>query len=334
MPPEIRLKVYELIVGGNQRVHIKSDLDNIEIPHTIIPCSDHGSAGCFPKILRCSRPDDLQTSTHCQGAALFSQILCPSYEASHANRQSVIVSYDMQTGKQQTATNNVTSNEQSALCQDRIPYTGRMLDLRLLRTCRQIYGEARSVLYHSNTFVFLNCPTFAAYFGLVFPEEVNLPRSTEPNRLRAIQAMTKVELHSQIGHENFLDLLSTSRLIRTGLGCLTSLANLELNLAIFYIGGDLPWWWIDDYMFSKPSSLRKLVVDVQDIDMGMALARRIDDSRILAPGDHKLDSAKELMRRMLKQEGFRDTRERFWPFSETAASKAKGEEMGEPFART
>lgn len=89
------------------------------------------------------------------------------------------------------------------------------------------------MLYHSNTFVFLAFATFAVYFGFAAPNQVYLPRSTERNRLRAVQAMTRVELHGQVGDKDFPDSFSASRLIRAGLGCLTSLPSLELNLEIF-----------------------------------------------------------------------------------------------------
>ncbi|CAD6580471.1 MAG: hypothetical protein ASARMPREDX12_009577 [Alectoria sarmentosa] len=287
MPPEIRLQVYELIVGGSQRVHITSDLMNF-MAYTIIPCSDHSSAGC----LRKSSPNPTSTwvPMHCQGTASFSRLLCARYEASHANRQSTTVSYNMQTGKKQVAT-NVTSNPESALSLDGATCAGREQDLRLLRTCRQIYDEARLVLYHSNTFVFLSFATFAAYFGLIAPTQVYPPRATKPNRMRAIQAMTKIEIHGQVVESQMLNFLSASRLIRTGLGYLTSLTSLELNLEVSDCAETEGLYWrIDDCMFSKPSSLRKLVVDVRSFYIK----------------EEKLGIAEELMLRMLKQEGFYD----------------------------
>ncbi len=307
--------IYELVVGSGQRIYIKSDLDNI-IASTIIPCRDHGSAGCLPKIAPNSASENPQN--HCQGTGLFSQMLCASYEASHAVRQSTTVSHDMQTGEQQIATKNVTSNDQSTLDEDDdhstlyeegLSCAGRPQDLRILRTCRQIYYEARPVLYDSNTFVFFSFATFAAYFGLVSPNQLYMPRSTEPNRLRAIQSMTKVELHGQVGGPPMLDFLSASRLIRMGLGCLTSLTSLELNLSFFNNIDILRMSQIDDCMFSKPSSLRKLVIDVQSFDPFMLRPVQafelVDEAR-------KLEAAEELVRRILKQEGYGDKTESFW----------------------
>ena len=300
MPLELRLEIYELVVGGSQRVYVKSDLNNT-IPRTIIPCSDHGSAGCLPRVVPDSSPPRYPQK-HCQGTVIFSHMLCASYEAGHATRQSTSISYDMQTGKQQIATTNLTSN-QSTLCKHGDTCAGCAQDLWLLRTCRQIYDEARRVLYRSNTFVFLDFPTFAAYFGLIAPTQVCMPRSTEPNRLRAIQSMTKVELHGRVGGNDSLDFLWTSRLVRMGLGCLTSLTSLELNLKFPGSRSAISQWRIDDCMFSKPSSLRKLVVDLQYPNTSMR--RRWRKLKFVDEG-YKLEAAEELMRQMLKENGFRD----------------------------
>lgn len=299
--------VYELIVGDNQRFHIASDLDNI-VARRLSPCSAHSSAGCL--LVASPSPLLYNLQIDSQGPRYIFQMPYASYEANHVNRQSIAVSHDMQTGKQQITAKIVASNDQFALCQDKATCASHVQDLRLLRTCRQIYDEARSVLYQRNTFVFPSFASFAAYFGLITPHSLYAPRSTEPNRLRAIQAMTKVELHGQIG-EGYLDFLSASRLIRTGLGCLTSLTSLELNLGLGVCRSDTP---VDDCMFSKPSSLRKLVVSVQDFDTGQERPARLDrkESSCFATEEQKLDTAEELMRRILKQEGFRDRTEYFW----------------------
>ena len=328
MPPEIRLQVYELIVGGSQRVHITSDLMNF-MAYTIIPCSDHSSAGC----LRKSSPNPTSTwvPMHCQGTASFSRLLCARYEASHANRQSTTVSYNMQTGKKQVAT-NVTSNPESALSLDGATCAGREQDLRLLRTCRQIYDEARLVLYHSNTFVFLSFATFAAYFGLIAPTQVYPPRATKPNRMRAIQAMTKIEIHGQVVESQMLNFLSASRLIRTGLGYLTSLTSLELNLEVSDCAETEGLYWrIDDCMFSKPSSLRKLVVDVRSFYISTQRHGRFPIKADQWPlsEEEKLGIAEELMLRMLKQEGFCDKTVSFWrPHESSASDVADGGMLG------
>lgn len=326
MPPEIRLQVYELIVGGSQRVHITSDLMGF-MAYTIIPCSDHSSAGCLPK----SSPNPTSTwvPMHCQSTASFSHLLCAPYEASHPNRQSTTVSYDMQTGKKQVIT-NVASNQQSAMSPDRATCAGRVLDLRLLRTCRQIYDEARLVLYHSNTFVFLGLATFAAYFGLIAPTQVYPPRAAEPNRMRAIQAMTKIKIHGQVRESHNLNFLSASRLIRTGLGCLSSLTSLELNLEVSDCAETEGLWWrIDDCMFSKPSSLRKLVVDVRSFYISKERRGRllIKESQWSLSEEDKLGIAEELVLRMLKQEGFCDKTESFWRHHESSAFDVADEGM-------
>ena len=308
--------IYELVVGVDQRIYITSDLENI-IASTIIPCKDHSSAGCLPKIAPNSASGDPQN--HCQGTGSFSQMLCTSYEANYAVRQSTSVSHDTQTGEQQIATNNVTPDDQSFLFEDDDQFTlhghdifcaGHLQDLRILRTCRQIYYEARSVLYDSNTFVFFSFATFAAYFGLVTPNQVYMPRSTEPNRLRAIQSMTKVELHGQVGGPRLLDFLAASRLIRMGLGCLTSLTSLELRILAFFNDVDiLRMSKIDDCMFSKPSSLRKLVVDVKSFDPLML--RQLPVLGFIGEA-RKPEAAEEFVRRILKEEGHSDKTESFW----------------------
>ena len=56
----------------------------------------------------------------------------------------------MQTGKQQTTTNDVQTYNNSALYQDRATGAGRWQDSRLLRSCRQICDEARWVLHRTD----------------------------------------------------------------------------------------------------------------------------------------------------------------------------------------
>ena len=47
IPYEIRHMIYELVVGVDQQIHIKSNLGRCHIPMSIIPCSDHSSAACL-----------------------------------------------------------------------------------------------------------------------------------------------------------------------------------------------------------------------------------------------------------------------------------------------
>ena len=237
----------------------------------------------------------------------------------------------MQNGKQQITTNDVTSYNKSALYLDRATGAGRWQDLRLLRTCRQIYDEARCVLYGKNKFVFLGFASFAGYFGIVPANQVSLPRSTKPNRLRAIHLMTQIEIQGQIGDSKkpseYPDFLSATRLIRTGLDCLTSLTSLELKLEILGDGEVLSKWRIDDCIFSKPPTLRKLTIAVQagvtKLDSSVQRLRKFRrtlPSRTLPTEDDKLEIAKELMRRLLRQEGSGDKTEYIWRFDETVAS--------------
>ena len=164
--------------------------------------------------------------------------------------------------------------------------------------------RARLVQYHSNTFVFLNFAAVSAYFGLATLDQVHLPRSTEPNRLRAVQAMTKQELHGQVGDEDFLDNLLASRLIRTELGCLTGLASLELDLS--NVDPDHgPWQWkINHSKFSKPSPLKKLVVDVRKTSVERLEQSIANESKMLAIKEDKLDIVVGLVRRIIQEEGF------------------------------
>lgn len=187
-----------------------------------------------------------------------------------------------------------------------------MQDARLIRTCRQIYDEARSVLYLRNTFEFLCLAAFATYFGLQAPDQVHISRSTERHRLRAIQAMTKVKVRIA-GSNLYPTFLSTSRLIRAGLGCLTNITSFELclgNLDIIEAQPEL--MMIDDSMFSKPPSLRKLVVGVRKSDLYLDGPQTEQD---------QLDIAKELVRRILKQKDFSDTVELFRRLKNTPASR-------------
>ena len=177
-----------------------------------------------------------------------------------------------------------------------------------------MYYEARSVLYQSNTFVFPGLATFATYFGLVFPRDMDdscfyISRSTDPYRLRAIHAMTRLEIDVTISSRVGFSFLSASRLIRAGLGCLVSLTSLELMLSNSTIDGD---WIIDDSMFSKPSSLKKLLVGVRILDLtidGIPLwGMSIKDAEHIGS---------ELVHRICcKQEGFSDTKELLWSYNE------------------
>ena len=188
-------------------------------------------------------------------------------------------------------------------------------DLRLLRTCRQIYYEARSVLYQSNTFVFLSFPTFSDYIGLVAPSSIDkscfkVSRSTEPDRLRAIHAMKKIEIH---GIVDGIDFLWASRLIRAGLGCLTSLTSLKLNLKTTDCISSQQTWMIDDSMFSKSTSMEKLLIDVKmfgrfEWTVGSLEWRMIQEQA-------RLISLK-LVHQISKQEGFSDVARSFWSWDE------------------
>ena len=184
-------------------------------------------------------------------------------------------------------------------------------NVELLQTCRQVYYEARSVLYQNTTFVFACLATYAAYFGLSAPSGVHLSRSTEPHRLRAFQAMTKVELRGIVGQNPCLDFLSTTRLIRASLGCLTSLVSFELGLQLQGATGELRKWRIDDSMFSKSASLRELILCVWSPQF------TVDT---LLTEEEELEIAKELLHRILKREDFSHTVECFWRDNDTAAS--------------
>ena len=223
-----------------------------------------------------------------------------------------IVSYDSQT-------KSVTSEHRCAPRQDdkSAEWAG---DLRLLRTCRQIYYEARSVLYQSNTFVFLGFPTFATYFGLIVPGGTGTSyflgsRSTKPDRLRAIHAMKRIELHGIIESRSFI---WHSRLIRAGLGCLTSLRSLKLNLLTLVpintgFRNDRLEWTIDDSMFSKPTSMTELLVDVKILGRFEWSEGSFEWSMIQE--EARLINLK-LVNQISKQEGFSDAVRPFWNWYE------------------
>ena len=234
-------------------------------------------------------------------------------------RQSTTVSFDLQTGQQHIAITHPPPNNTYVLgrCEPSPIYQN---DLRLLRTCRQIYHEARSVLYDNNTFVFQSIGALADFFGFTGSDQVHVPRSTDPNKLRAIHAMTRIELCSNVGAEmSPRNILMMSRLIRAGLGCLTSLKSLELSLTVYGNPDLRRAWRIDDSMFSKPSTLRKLIMNVHDT---------VDTEEKSSIEGIKLEAAEEFVRRILKEEEFSDTLESFWRYEENAASReplAEGE---------
>ena len=326
LPYEIRHMIYELVIGIDQQIHIKSNLHACDVPTSLIPCSDHSPTACLQNPVQnpvdSTKPnnrsrilcykhlgDPSYPRLHCPGTAVFSHVL---HASSPPDFHTMTVCYDMQSGEQKVTATDISSCNQSAPSQGQTESNSSMDGLRLLRTCRQIYDEARLVLYNRNTFVFLDFATFAAYVGLAFPSEVYMPRLTLPHRLRAIHSMTKVELRGTVSEASILALefSRVSRLIRLGLGCLTSLTSFELKLG--YLWGDsVGEWKIDDYLFSKPASLRKLVVTLQHKKPGTVwgkvgdqpgfLTLQHQDSRVIA---------QEVMRRMVKKEGFTDMEER------------------------
>ena len=325
LPYEIRHMIYELVIGVDQQIHIKSNLHDCDVPMSLIPCSDHSPAACLQNPvqdtvgtlkstggsrIRYTILGDLSyPRLHCQGTALFSHVL---HTSNPPDFHTMTVCYDMQSGEQKVTATDISSCNQSAPSQGLTNPSSGMDGLRLLRTCRQIYDEARLVLYKRNTFVFLDFATFAAYLGLAFPSEVYMPRLTHLHRLRAIHSMTKVELRGNVSEASFeaLEFSRASRLVRLGLGCLTSLTSFELKLG--YLWRDsVGEWKIDDCLFSKPASFKKLVVTLQHGEGGTLSGPVADQPGYLTL--HHQDSrviAETVMRRMVKQEGFTDMEER------------------------
>ena len=322
LPYEVRHMIYELVIGVDQQIHIKSNLKADDIPMSIIPCSDHSPAACLQDpIIRRSRLSQRSRSSitvdrvssykglHCQGTAFFSHVL---HTSSRPDVHTMTVCYNVQSGEQKISSKDISSCNQSAPFEDQTTSSSRMDGLRLLRTCRQIYDEARLVLYKKNTFVFSNLATFAAYFGLALPTEVYMPRLTYPDRLRAIHSMTKVELRGNVADMSFqaVPFSTASRLVRMGLGCLTRLTSFELELG--YNWEDrFAAWRIDDCLFSKPSSLKRLVVTLRNLEEWTFDKKEYDQPELFAMHQEVLAIAKELMRRMVKEEGFNDMEERF-----------------------
>ena len=181
-----------------------------------------------------------------------------------------------------------------------------------------MYNEARSVFYKKNTFVFGSFASFAIFLGLTKPWpplRVQFPAfysSCTTERLRAMQAMTKVEIENRVGGSCFTDFLSFSRLIRAGLSRLTNLASLKLSLMICDNVSKRQDWKIDDCMFSKPASFRQLSVDVRNSVMTKAEEKLTEKDAF--------ELAKRLVHRILKLEGFSDKTESFWRCNEVAAS--------------
>lgn len=125
--------------------------------------------------------------------------------------------------------------------------------------------------------------------------------------------MTKVKIRVIIGQDGNPDFLLATRLIRALLGCLTNLESFELGLQLEEPADDRRKWRIDDSMFIKSSSLRELVLRVwtSDYDLSNKLNLTEEDA---------LDIANELLRRLLKQEGFSDTIECFRRDNDSAAT--------------
>ena len=328
LPYEIRHMIYKLVIGVDRQIHIKSNLRGCDIPMRIIPCSDHSPAACLQNPVQNTVDSTKPTNRwrilcytelgypsyprlHCQGTAVFFHVL-------HTSRplglNTMTVCYDMQSGEQKVTATDISSCNQSAPSQGQTNSSSGMDGLMLLRTCRQIYEKARLVLYNRNTFVFLDFATFAAYFGFAVPTEVYMPRLTYPHRLRAIHYMTKVELRGNVSETSIqaLEFSRASRLIRLELGCLTSLTSFELKLG--YLWGDrVDEWNIDDCLFSKPSSLRKLVVTTHNLVAERLYEQAVDRPHFLTlQYNESLAIAEEFMRRIVKEEGFHDMEERLF----------------------
>lgn len=318
--------IYHFAIG-NHYLHIYSNCDTI--PGKIIQCNDEDPHTClesklnldlagFPLNPRYTSAEEERVSenvVHCQGSVFFHNRICTSRGINVGDRNgywSLSLSHEVQTGLQ-TVEYGTRDDAKSANAKplDYCPCIHRSktsLSLNLLRTCKRIHEEAAIIPYESNTFIFQETETFAAFFGLVYPKESDSNDSpTFPcDRSDAIYNMRNVRLHSRVMASQHLCLVT--RILRAGLSLLAGLHTFEFTLGLLPF--KLPVWAIDDSLFGVSRSVKKVMVNIRDY---IWLARECDDPDLLAIRDvgtwttsmeGKHEFAAMLMERILKTDGF------------------------------
>lgn len=319
--------IYHFAIG-NHYLHIYSNCDTI--PGRIIECNDDSLHKClesklnldplsFPFVYRRTAGEGRVSDrvVHCQGSVLFHNRICTSRDINFGDRNgywSLSLSHEVQSGLR-TVERGTRDNAKSANAKllDYCPCIHRTktsLSLNLLRTCKRIHEEAVMIPYQSNTFIFQEIETFAAFFGLVFPKERDSNDSpTFPSdRSYAIHNMRNIRLHSRAVTSQHL--CEVTRLLRASFSILAGLHTFELTLGLLPIRLPMIMWEVDDSLFAVSRSVKRVTVNIRDF---VWLARdckvmnmnnmRVIDAWITST-EQKHEFAAKLIDRILEKDGF------------------------------
>lgn len=329
---------------GNHYLHIHSNC--AMIPNKIVQCNDEDPHMCLESKLNENNPGFPLASerdwarirgksdqvVHCQGSVLFHNWICTSPDINVGDRNgywSLSVSHEVQRGMQ-TMEHGTRDTTDPHLAEGVKPldycpciqHTKTSLSLSLLQTCKQIHEEASLIPYESNTFIFQDTETFAAFFGLVFPthsDSNDSPRFMD-DRSNAIYTMRHIRIHSRALTSSHL--LFVTRLLRASFSLLTCLQTFELTLGILNYRGNI--WKIDDSLFGVSRSVKKVTVNIRDC-MYMAREKPLpiwtanrQFTAVKTLQGAKLTTMKEkeifagkLIKRILKKDRFRNEEVRF-----------------------
>lgn len=156
------------------------------------------------------------------------------------------------------------------------------LDLRILRTCRQVYEEAKLIPYHTNTFAF-DSPSAMARFCVrsfqlskhpwnkynAFESLKSQPTQTEENVTIPISEIRNLQIHATYRGRD--DRYNWDNICFHTAHLWTGLRNFSLNIDVLPEGGAIRNHWItpESYPSSgfcayRNSPLRTVSVDVSD----------------------------------------------------------------------
>ena len=320
--------IYHFAIG-NHYLHIYSNCD--KIPVRIIQCNDEDPHTCLESKLNLKsvgfplnyqhRMEGYENFSdkviHCQGSVLFHNRICTSRDIDVGDRNgywSLSLSHEVQTGLQTieygTRDSAKAANSKPLDYCPCIHRTTTSLSLNLLRTSKRIHEEAALIPYENNTFIFQEIETFAAFFGLVFPNggHSNASPAFPAYRSDAIYNMRNVRLHSRVVATQHLCLVT--RLLRASLSLLAGLHTFEFTLGL-QLPPRLRAEKIEDSLFGVSRSLKKVTVNIRDYPWlarecalpQMGVVRKLP-AKWTTSTEEKHETAAKLIEWILKQDGF------------------------------
>ena len=320
--------IYHFAIG-NHHLHIYSNCDTI--PRRIIQCNDEDphtylesklnldSVG-FPLNYEPRIEGFISESdkvVHCQGSVVFHNRICTSRDIDVGDRNgywSLSLSHEVQTGLR-TMEYGTRDNARAAKSKplDYCPCLHRPktnLRLNLLRTSKRIHEEAAMIPYESNTFIFQEIETFAAFFGLVYPKgsHSNDSPTFPSDRSNAIYNMRNIRLHSRVMTRQHLCFIT--HLLRASLSILAGLHTFEFTLGL-RLPPRLRAEKIEDSLFGVSHSLKKVTVNIRDCpwsarerELPQMVGLRNLPGRWTTSTEEKHETAAKLIEWILKQDGF------------------------------